>query len=149
MYNQQPKHQESIVQLPTNRSLLKFILLSIVTLGIYSLVFYTRLSKDINEIAGPHDGRHTMHFCLLAFIISPITCGIAMVVWFHKVSARIGNDLACRGIAYNFGAFEYWLWSVAGVFILVGPLVYIHKLCKAMNLLSADHNVNGYACNSK
>ena len=37
------------VQLPTNRSLLKFILLSIITLGIYGLVVMT----EINTIAGP------------------------------------------------------------------------------------------------
>lgn len=41
------------VQLPTNRSLLKFILLSIITLGIYGLVVMTKISTEINTIAGP------------------------------------------------------------------------------------------------
>ena len=36
------------VQLPTNRSLLKFILLSIITLGIYGLVVMTKISTEIN-----------------------------------------------------------------------------------------------------
>jgi len=31
-------------QLKTNRGLLRFLLLSFITLGIYSLVFYTKLS---------------------------------------------------------------------------------------------------------
>lgn len=144
MYKQ-PANREPIVQLKTNRGLLKFILLNLITLGIYSIVFYTRLSKDINEIAGPHDGRYTMHFCLLTFIIAPITCGIAAVVWFHKVSARIGNDLAYRGIAYNFSEVDFWLWNVLGSIIVVGPFIYLHKLCKAMNLLSSDHNINGFS----
>lgn len=41
------------VQLPTNRSLLKFVLLSIITLGIYGLVVMTKISTEINTIAAP------------------------------------------------------------------------------------------------
>ena len=33
--------------------------------------------------------------------------------------------------------------NIIGSFIFVGPFVYIHKLCKAMNLLSEDYNVKG------
>ncbi len=45
------------VQLPTNRSLLKFVLLSIITLGIYGLVVMTKISTEINTIAGPYDNK--------------------------------------------------------------------------------------------
>lgn len=145
MMSEQSYDREPILQLKTNRGLLKFILLNLITLGIYSIVFYTRLGKDINEIAGPHDGRYTMHYCYLIFLVLPATCGIAVFVWFHRISARIGRDLAYRGIAYNFGALDYWLWNILGSLFLIGPFVYIHRLCKAMNLLSADHNINGYA----
>lgn len=58
------------VQLPTNRSLLKFILLSIITLGIYGLVVMTKISTEINTIASPHDNKKTMNFCLVALIFS-------------------------------------------------------------------------------
>lgn len=46
------------VQLPTNRSLLKFILLSIITLGIYGLVVMTKISTEINTIASPYDNKN-------------------------------------------------------------------------------------------
>ena len=131
------------LQLKTNRGLLKLILLSLITFGIYALVFYSKVSTDINLIASRHDGKKTMHYCLLAFIIAPITFGIGAIVWSHKISARIGNELARRGIAYGFGAETFWLWNVLGSLIGIGPLVYLHKLCKAMNLLSADYNVKG------
>lgn len=130
-------------QLKTNRGLLKFILLSIVTLGIYSIVFYSSLSSDVNLIASRYDGKKTMHYCLLLFLVGPITLGIAYIVWFHKMSARVGSELARRGIAYSFGASSYWLWNVLGVIIVVGPFVYLHKLAKAMNLLCADYNAKG------
>ncbi len=133
-----------VAQLKTTRGLLKFILLSIVTLGIYSLVFFSSISTDINIIASRYDGKKTMHFCLLAFIITPITFGIGAIVWYHRISARIGAELARRGIAYSFGAGTFWGWNVLGSLLFgVGPFVYIHKLAKAMNLLAENYNQVG------
>ena len=84
-----------------------------------------------------------MHFCLLFFIVAPITLGIANIVWYHKISNRIGNEIKRRNIAYNFSAADFWLWNVLGSFIVIGPLVYMHKLFKATNLMCADYNVKG------
>lgn len=130
-------------QLKTNRGLLKFILLSIITLGIYGLVVMSSVSNDINLIAGRYDGKRTMHYCLLIFIVGPITLGIGTIVWFHKISARIGAELGRRGINYGFGAADFWLWNVLGSLIVVGPFIYYHKLFVAMNKLSENYNVNG------
>ena len=130
-------------QLKTNRGLLTTILLSIITFGIYGPVLYSGIPSDINLIASRYDGKKTMHYCLLTFIVAPLTMGIGAIIWMHRISARIGNELARRGIAYSFGAGSFWGWNVLGSFIFVGPFVYLHKLCKAMNLLSADYNVNG------
>ncbi len=131
------------VQLKTNRGLLKYILLGLITFGIYPLVVMSGISSDINMIASKYDGKKTMHFCLLAFIFSWLTFGIAPIVWYHRISARIGNELARRGIGYKFGAGSFWGWNVLGSLIGVGPFIYLHKLCKAMNKLAADYNVNG------
>ena len=132
-----------VAQLKTNRGLLKTILLSIITFGIYPLVLYSTISSDINLIASRYDGKKSMHYCLLAFIVAPITLGIGGIVWCHRISNRIGNELARRGIAYSFSAGSFWGWNVLGSLIVVGPFIYIHKMLKAMNLLCADFNVNG------
>ena len=130
-------------QLKTNKGLVKYILLSLITFGIYPLVIMSSISSDINLIASRYDGKKTMHYCLLAFIFTGLTFGIAPLVWYHRISNRIGNELNRRGIAYNFGAGSYWGWCILGSFIFVGPFIYMHKLFKAMNLLSADYNING------
>ena len=101
------------------------------------------ISTDINIIASRYDGKKTMHFCLLAFIFTGLTFGIAPIVWYHRISARIGAELQRRNIGYSFGASSFWLWNVLGSFIGIGPLVYTHKLFKAMNLLCADYNEKG------
>lgn len=130
-------------QLKTNKGLLKYILLSIITCGIYGLVVMSSVSSDINIVASRYDGKKTMHYCLLTFIVAPITLGIAGLVWSHRISNRIGAELKRRGIAYNFSASDFWLWNVIGSLIVVGPFVYLHKLFKATNLMNADYNVKG------
>ncbi len=135
MYNPAP-----VGQLKTNRGLLKFILLSIITLGIYSIVFFSGISTDINAIASRYDGKKTMHYCLLFFLVGPITLGIADLVWFHKISARIGAEANRRGLNVSFGAASFWLWNVLGALIIVGPFVYLYKLSATMNALAENYN---------
>ncbi len=132
-----------VAQLKTNRGWLKTILLSMITCGIYPLVMFSGISNDINLIASRYDGKKTMHFCLLTFVIVPITLGIGGIVWSHRISARIGNELKRRGIGYHFGAGSFWGWNILGSLIGVGPIIYLHKLCKAMNLLCKDFNARG------
>ncbi len=130
-------------KLKTNRGLIKLILLSIITFGIYPLVVMSSISSDINVIASRYDGKKTMHYCLLVFIFTGLTFGIAPLVWYHRISKRIGNELTRRGISYSFGAGSFWGWNILGALIGIGPLVYTHKLFKAMNLLCADYNAKG------
>lgn len=132
-----------IAKLNTSRGLLKYILLTMVTCGIYGIVAMSSVSSDINTIASRYDGKKTTHFCLMAFLYSWLTLGIAPIVWYHKISDRIGHELIRRGIHYSFGAGSFWGWNVLGSLIGIGPLVYMHKLFKAMNLLSEHYNVYG------
>ena len=142
---QQPYGQQfygPVRQLNTRRSLLKLILLTIITFGIYPYVFFSGISEDINLIASRFDGRKTMHYCLMAFIIGPLTLGIGFIVWFHNLSSRMGNELARRGIAYSFGASDYWLWNVLGSLIIIGPFVYLtssqERLCFLQKIIISE-----------
>lgn len=128
------------MQLNTNRSLIKFILLNLITFGIYGLLAMSYISIDINLIASKYDRKHTTHFLLMAFVFSWLTLGIAPFVWYHKLSSRIGYELLRRRIPYRFGAASFWGWNILGALIGIGPLVYTHKLFKAMNLLSQSYN---------
>ena len=130
-------------QLKTNKGLLKYILLSLITFGIYGLVIMSSVSNDVNIVASRYDGKKTMHYCLLFFLVGPITFGIAYLVWFHKISGRIGIELQRRGIPYAFGASDYWLWNILGSLIIVGPFIYFYKLFKATNKMCEHYNVNG------
>ena len=67
--NTLPVSSAPAVQLKTNRSFIKYILLSLVTCGIYGIVSMSGISTDINLIASKYDGKKTMHFCLLFFVL--------------------------------------------------------------------------------
>lgn len=142
---QQPVATAPARQLKTNKSLGKYILLSIVTLGIYSIVFHSSISESINEAASKYDGKKTMHFCLLFFLVGPITFGIADLVWFHRLSDRLGAEAARRGLdlGFKFDSGTFWLWGILGSLIVVGPFIYYHRLCKIVNAICADYNVRG------
>lgn len=124
----------------TNRGLLKFLLLNLITCGIYGIVFYSSVGEDINLMATKRDGKKTMHYCLVYFLLGPITCGIVTIVWFHNISARIGEEARARGINTGFGASTFWLWNVLGSLIVVGPFIYVYKLCQTMNHLATNYN---------
>jgi hypothetical protein len=130
-------------KLRTSRGLLKMIFLGFITLGIYPLIVESHIGEELNMVASPHDGRHTMHFCLIFFLLSWLTFGIATFVWYHRTSDRMDYELARRNIDYAFGSLDFWLWCILGSLIVIGPYVYIHKRMKAMNLINEDYNQKG------
>ena len=140
MEQQTVQQNVSARQLRTNRGLAKYFFLSLITLGIYSLVCFGNMSSEINLVASRYDGKKTMNYYLLFFLIGPLTFGIGTIVWLHKFSERVGAEAARRSTGENFGASTFWLWNVLGSLIIVGPFIYIHKLFKAMNAVNADFN---------
>lgn len=143
-YQQQtPAYQRPARQLVCSRGAVKSILLTIITLGIYSIVLFTKMGEELNITASKYDGKKTMNYCLLFFIVGPLTLGIGYLVWFHNFSKRIGNELSRRGLDYSFGASTFWLWNVLGSLILIGPFVYLHKITKAINVINEDYNTKG------
>lgn len=130
------------LRLAENRSMIKLILLSVITFGIYGVVTYSKLVTDLNIAASRYDGRRTMPYMAMC-AVAPVTLGILLFVWFHNLSGRIGVELRRRGCDYNFGAKDYWLWNVLGSLILVGPFIYCHKLMKSMNMINKSFNLYG------
>lgn len=98
-------------QLPTRRGLGKMIIFSILTLGIYPMVIWSRLVGEVNMVASRYDGERSMSFFGM-LLLSPVTLGIHSLVWMHKLCRRIGTELQRRNINSTFGARDFWLWNV-------------------------------------
>lgn len=50
------------LQLPSNRNIVKYIIFSILTLGIYSIVIESQISGEMNIVASRADGKRTIPF---------------------------------------------------------------------------------------
>lgn len=129
------------VKLKTDRSMWKLMIFSILTLGVYTIVFFIPFSFDLDKIHPKRDGTKTMNY-IWAFVLSIFTYSIVMLIWHHQIAERIEEALKHNDIDYEFEVKDFWLWYFLGSFVLVGPFVYMHKLCKAMNLLCEHYNAN-------
>ena len=127
-------------QLKTSRGLLKYILFSFITLGIYPIVMFSLISDELNTVC--KDNKRTTQYWLLWFL-SMVTLSIPIFIWNHTASNRMGNELKRRGINYSISASTFWGWGFLGAFIFIGPFVYLYKFLKASNLLNADFNQKG------
>lgn len=126
--------------LKTNRGMLKFCLLSLITFGIYGLCVMTNVSDEINRTA-KDDGKNTMNFLLAFLVLGPVTFGIYPLVWMHNICVRIGDRLAGIGSGYSIGAGTFWGWFYFGSLLLgIGPLVFFHKFFKAVNIINKNYN---------
>ena len=128
-------------KLQTNRKMWKLMLLNILTLGIYGIIFFIPFSFDLDRIAPKRDGSKTMNY-IFAYILSLFTFAIVLDVLHHQIASRIDEALTKRNIDYEFGTDTFWGWYIFGSLILIGPFVYHHKLCHAMNLLCEHYNNN-------
>lgn len=134
------QNQGNWKKLPANRDWALFIILGILTCGIYWIVELTMMGNELNVTASPRDGKHTMNYCLATFVFGILTCGIFQLVWYHMFSERVGEEARLRGVDTKFGAATFWLWYILGSFIIVGPYIYMCKLCDAMNGINESYN---------
>ena len=128
-------------KLQTDRSMWKLMLLSILTLGIYSIVFFIPFSFDLDKIAPKSDRSKTPNY-LFVHIAALFTFSIVLDFWHHEIAGRIEEALEARGISYEFNTTTFWGWFFFGSLIVIGPFIYYHRLCKAMNLLCEHYNEN-------
>ena len=52
-------------------------ILGLLTLGIYPVVIWSRIVTEVNIVASRYDGKKTTHYCLMLFVFSWLTFGIA------------------------------------------------------------------------
>ena len=139
-YEAQQKEKEyKPVKLQTDRQIWKLIIFTVLTLGLYSIAFFTPLSYDLDKVDPKRGREKTMSF-MLAYILSLFTLSIVLTVWFYKLAGHIEEALSRRKIDYAFDTGDFWKWYFFGSLILIGPFIYYHKICKAMNLLCQSYN---------
>lgn len=123
----------------TRRGVVSFILLGIVTLGIYDLVLLSHVQKEINEIYGEEDKKSSPFWISWAF--GWISLGIVPLIWCCKVAEKIHvlqDAMALPKPKTSFASL--FNWSVFGLFILVGPWIGWHNFFVSLNKIEEALN---------
>ena len=145
-YGQRPMANPSQTARPisTSRGLFKYILLNLITCGIYGLFFIHSLAADVNEMC-QEDGKKTaglLPYILLSFI----TCGIYGIYWDYQVANRLQENGYRYGCPISESGSTVLLWIIVGwLLCLVGPFIAFNIIIKNTNRLAIEYNrVNGF-----
>ena len=145
-YGQSPAQYGAAPQTPikTDRSIAAYILLSIVTCGIYGLWFFYRLVKDVNTMC-TGDGESTPG--LAAFILlSILTCGFYAFYWYYKVGNRLAANAPRYGLSFQENGTSVLLWCIVGYITCgIGNYVAMYFIIKNTNALATAYNARLYA----
>lgn len=132
-------------RIQTNRNILMYILLTLVTCGIYGYYFIYKLAEDVNEMC-KDDGEKTPG--LLPFILlSYVTCGLYAYYWYYRLGNRIQANGSKYGITVQESGTTILLWCVVGLLICgIGPYIAMHLIIKNVNAMAVAYNQqNGLA----
>lgn len=81
------------------RSIVKAIILSLITCGIYSIFWFISLTDDMNRASGRVNDASGGK----AFLLSLVTCGIYTYIWAYRLGEKrdiVANEKASSGIIY-------------------------------------------------
>lgn len=125
----------------TDRSLFIYIILSIVTCGIYGLYFIYKLAEDANEMCFD-DGEKTPGLGMY-ILLSLVTCGFYSYYWLYKLQNRFYAAGPRYGIPISENGTTVLVWYILGSFICgIGAFV-------GMNIIISSANKVGTAYNMK
>lgn len=121
------------------RSAFAYFVFTPLTLGIYALVFWSRLAKDVNKLC-EGDGKKTMKY-IPSLLLSFITFGIFGLVWKAKLAARLKENAERYDLRFSEGAGSIIALDTVGTaMLLTGPCVAHWVLIKNFNKLAVAFN---------
>ena len=130
------------MQLKEDRSLVTYILLSLVTCGIYGYYFIYKIAEDTNVMCAG-DGKSTSG--LVKFILlSTITCGIYAWFWYYSLGNRLQENAPRYGLNFVENGTTVLLWFLFGSMLCgIGPFIAMNILIKNTNALAHAYNTQG------
>jgi hypothetical protein len=84
------------------RSIALYIVLSLVTCGIFGIIWFVMLADDVNTVSGVQDTSG-----ILVFLFTLITCGIYGLYWAYRCGEKIDRAKQSRGIPSSNGGILY------------------------------------------
>ncbi len=118
------------------RSVLSLLLFSVMTFGIYPIVFWHKVSKEV-ELLCEGDGKKTMKY-VFVWLLNFITFGIAGIVWRAKLAQRLKDNAARYNLRFSESGALAACYDV--VVLFVGPIINRFILIKNLNAMGVAFN---------
>ena len=125
----------------TNRNLVKWVFLGIITLNIYNIIVLHRLGKDLNRIQNRLDvpGKKLMRY-VPAFLLGIITLGIFTFVWEVKAISRTYTYARKANTIVRGGPRKVILFQILLAWTIVCPFIAMSNLLKTANYVCKWYN---------
>ena len=123
--------------LKTNRSFFKYLILSVVTLGIYGFFIISKMAKEANLA---DEGGKKVGGLLAVIFLGAITAGIYDMYWYYRVCEKFGNVVRSDNGTPRITGGAFLLWTIFGSAIVIGPFIAQAKLIKMWNDSNAIYN---------
>lgn len=132
-------------KLNDERGIISYILLNIITCGIYGYYFLYKMAADVN-VACAGDGKKTPGLAQF-LILSILTCGIYAWIWYYNLGNRLAENAPRYGLSFSENGTTVLLWAVLGAWLFgIGPIVAMYFLIKNTNAICKAYNqYNGLA----
>lgn len=114
------------------RSFIKYILLNIITLGIYGLFFWYKWTEDLNRVCDGDDKDSANYLLVLLLNIFSLT--VYVWVWNYQMAERLYAAAPKYGKKLKHGGLFVLIWR----FFL--PVVSSYYKIKYLNILSECYN---------
>ncbi len=118
------------------RSFASYIFFSAITLGIYHIVFWHKLSKDANVLC-EGDGKKTMKYGFV-FLLNIVTVGIFGLVWRAKLTKRFQTNAPRYGLKFGESAANVTVLNV--LFPVFGLIATSLVTFRNFNKLAKEYN---------
>lgn len=137
--NYQTPYQNTVTPLKTDRGLLGYVLLTIVTCGIYSYYFIYSVAKDVN-VACQGDGQTTGGLGKF-ILLSIVTCGIYSWFWQYNLGNRLASNAPRYGLSFQENGTTVLMWCLFGSLLCgIGPFIAMNIIIKNTNSICMAYN---------
>lgn len=127
------------VRLVEDRSLFLYIILSLLTCGIYGYYFIYRMAEDVNT-ACREDGGRTPGLAEF-LLLSIVTCGIYTLFWMYDLGNRLQYNGRRYGVPVQESGATILLWYLLGFLCCgIGPYIAMYFLIRNCNRICAAYN---------
>ncbi len=127
-----------------NRNLFKYIILTLITCGIYHWVFLHFLAEDMNVVCDGDENTTPGVFTFL--VLTLLTCGIYGWYWFYKLGNRMAENAPRYNMQFTENGTTILLWMLLGSLVCgLGTFVAMYIIINNMNALAGAYNYMYYS----